>query len=56
MIDEKDEEKLFEFFKKPANANLDLFFIKLDTDEEVEVYTTVAEESEMVPLNTLNIL
>ena len=50
MFEEKDEERLIEFFKNP-NANfLDLFFLRFSTDEEVEVYTTQPGESEMVPL------
>ena len=46
-----------EFFKRPQCQNLELFFAQnLPTDEEIEVYTTVAEESEMVPLSKLNML
>ena len=44
LIDDKDEDALVAFFK--ANNNPELFFLPLDTEEEVEVYTSEPDESE----------
>jgi hypothetical protein len=45
---------LVAFFK--ANKNPELFFLPLDTEEEVEVYTSEHDESEQVQFRNLNIL
>jgi len=44
VIKDKDEDALVAFFK--ANRNPELFFLTLDTEEEVEVYTSEPDESE----------
>lgn len=54
VIEDKDEDALVAFFK--ANKNPELFFLPLDTEEEVEVYTSEPDESEQVQFRNLNIL
>ena len=41
-----NEQAIIQFFQK--NNNLDLLFISLETEQEVEVYTTTTEKSEQV--------
>lgn len=54
VIEDKDEDALVAFFK--ANRNPELFFLPLDTEEEVEVYTSEPDESEQVQFRNLNML
>ncbi len=44
LIEDKDEEALIQFFKN--NKQPELFFMSLDTEEDVEVYTNEPDESD----------
>ena len=44
LIEDKDEEALIQFFKN--NKQPELFFMSLDTEEDVEVYTSEPDESD----------
>ena len=44
LIEDKDEEALIQFFKN--NKQPELFFMSLDTGEDVEVYTSEPDESD----------
>ena len=54
LIEDKDEDRVLEIFRKIKNSSI--CFMQLPTDEEVEVYSTKAEEIDQVPLSALNIV
>lgn len=57
LIDAKDEEALIELFSRgQGRDNLEILFLPLQTDEEVEVYTACEEGSVQVPLRAMNVV
>ena len=57
LVDAKDEEALLELFSRgQGRDNLEILFLPLRTEEEVEAYTAAEEGSEMVPLRAMNVV
>ena len=57
LVDAKDEEALLELFSRgQGRDNLEILFLPLRTEEEVEAYNATEEGSEMVPLRTMNVV
>jgi hypothetical protein len=56
LVDSKDEEALVRYFLAINHENLELITLKLKTDEELEVYSRVPEESDIINFSDLNII
>ncbi len=55
MIEDKDEEGILEAYQQQGREGVEMLMLSLKTEEEVEVYTTEVDESEMIALSSLSL-